>query len=179
MGDTQRRRLEEILAREVLLIGLLLGVALLQVGLPPRPIAFIPNIMLLLVVCRAVLLGSASAARWAFYGGVALDLCTSSPLGTYALALLVAALTALIVLAPFSRANWFGPILGSFMASLAYHLVRGLTITLTSAPVDPQSYLLVAAIPDTIATVVPALPVFLMMRWLVERRRGRVPVDVY
>jgi rod shape-determining protein MreD len=179
MGDTQRQRLEERIAREVLLIVALLGVAMVQVALPPRSFAFLPNILLLLVICRALLAGAHNAARWAFYGGLALDLCTGSPLGSHAVTLLVAALAALIALSPFNRTSWLVPIVGTLLGALAYHAVHVFLLSITVAPVDLQAYVLVAALPETLATVIVALPMFLIMRWMAERRRGHVPVDVY
>ncbi|GAB4110312.1 MAG: hypothetical protein Fur005_01530 [Roseiflexaceae bacterium] len=179
MGNTRRRRLEELIAREILLALGLLGVALLQVGLPARPLDFFPNILLLVVICRALLSGAGSGARWAFYGGLGLDLCSGSPLGEHALAMLLAVLAALIALAPFSRGSWIVPIAGVLLGSMAYHLVIGLLVSATVAVIDPRAYLLIAALPETLATLIPALPVFLMMSWLQDRRRGVVPVDVY
>ena len=40
-------------------------------------------------------------------------------------------------------------------------------------------YALVVVLPATILVLVPALPLFLSMRWLEGRRRGEVPFDVY
>jgi hypothetical protein len=62
---------------------------------------------------------------------------------------------------------------------MAYHLVIGLLVSATVAVIDPRAYLLIAALPETLATLIPALPVFLLMSWLQDRRRGVVPVDVY
>lgn len=179
MGNTQRQRLEEIIAGELALMLALLGIAMLQAALPIRQLAFVPNIMLLLVVCRALLAGASSAARWAFYGGLAIDLCTASTLGSHALALLVSVLAALIALAPFNRTSWLVPIVGMLLGALAYHATYALLISITVAPVDPQAYVLVAALPETLVTLIPALPLFLVMRWYADRRRGRVPVDAY
>jgi hypothetical protein len=47
------------------------------------------------------------------------------------------------------------------------------------APVEPQSYMLVVVLPALLIALVPALPLFLIMRALRMRRRGEVPVDVY
>ncbi|MDZ4720633.1 MAG: rod shape-determining protein MreD [Roseiflexaceae bacterium] len=179
MGDTQRQRLEERIASELVLIIALLGVAIVQVALPPRLFAFLPNVLLLLVVCRALLAGASSAARWAFYGGLAIDLCSGSVLGSHAVALLAAALAALVAFSPFNRTSWLVPIVGTLLGALAYHAVQVILISIMVAAVDLRSYVLIAALPETLATVIPALPIFLMMRWLAERRRGRVSIDVY
>jgi hypothetical protein len=71
------------------------------------------------------------------------------------------------------------PIAGVPLGALAYHTVIALLTSLTVAPIDPRSYALVAALPELLATLVPALPLFLVMRWISDRRRGRVPIDIY
>lgn len=178
MGYSQRRRVEEQIAREVLLALLLLGVALVQTALLPRPLAAAPNLMLLLTVCYALAAGPARGARWAFYGGLALDLCASTALGTHALALLAAALATLL-LGWLSRGNWLLPLLGALLGTLAYHATLALLASALVAPVDPRAYALVAALPDGAGTLVAALPAYMLMRWAMGRQRGEVPIDVY
>ena len=51
--------------------------------------------------------------------------------------------------------------------------------TLLIAPVSPRGYAVVVLAPATVMILVPALPLFLLMRWIEGRRRGEVPVDVY
>jgi rod shape-determining protein MreD len=179
MGAAQPRRIEERIARELVLAALLLAVALAQTTLLPRPLAAAPNVMLLLVICQALLAGPANAARWAFYGGLGLDLCADSPLGTHALALLVAVLVPSLILIRISRGNWLLPLLGAVLGSLAYYAVLALLTSLMVAPIDPRAYLLVVLVPATLMVLVPALPLFLSMRWIEGRRRGEVQVDVY
>jgi rod shape-determining protein MreD len=179
MGYSQPRRLEERVAHEIGLALLLLGVALVQAALLPRPLGFALNLLLLLVVCQALLAGAASAARWAFYGGLSLDLCADAVLGSHALALLAAALLAVALLGRFSRGNWLVPLAGVLLGTLAYHAVMMLIWTLLIAPVNLPAYLPVVVLPDTMVVLIPALPLFLIMRWRESRRRGEVPVDVY
>lgn len=179
MGYSQRRRLEEHLAREVGLALALLGAVLLQVGLPARPLDIAPNLLLLLVICRALLSGPSVAARWAFYVGLSLDLCSGSLLGMHALALLAAVLVTMGGLARLSRSNWLMPLVGVIAGTLAYHTVLAAMISLTAEVIEPRSYIVIAVLPDMLATLIPALPVFLLMRWIDERQRGEVPIDVY
>jgi len=51
------------------------------------------------------------------------------------------------------------------------------------APVDDRhsapAFVIVVLVPATLMILVPALPLFLSMRWMEGRRRGEVPVDVY
>jgi cell shape-determining protein MreD len=179
MGYSQRRRVEVTIAREVLLALTLLGLALVQTAFLPRPLGIAPNLLLLLTVCHALVAGPGRAARWAFYGGIGLDLCAASALGSHALALLAATLLPAIALGWLSRGNWLLPLLGALLGALAYHTtLAGLTALLV-APLNPRDYAVVAAVPDTLATLVPALPVYMSMRWVEGRTRGEVPIDVY
>ena len=54
-----------------------------------------------------------------------------------------------------------------------------LLTALLVAPISPRVYALVVVLPATILVLVPALPLFLAMRWVERRRRGEVPFDVY
>jgi hypothetical protein len=179
MGSTQPRRLEERLALEIGLALALLGVAMVQTTLLPRPVGAVPNVLLLLAICQALIAGPASASRWALYGGVGLDLCADSLLGTHALALLAAVLLPALLLARWSRGNWLLPLLGVALGALAYYGVLLLLTSVLVAPVDPRVYLPVVLVPGILMILIPALPLFLSMRWIEGLRRGEVPVDVY
>jgi rod shape-determining protein MreD len=179
MGATQPRRIEERVVRELWLALVLLMLALAQAAALPRLFGAAPNLLLLLIVCRALIAGPANAARWAFYAGVGLDLCADTAVGAHALALLAAVLVATLPLARFSRGNWLLPLAGVVLGSLAYHVVLALMTWALVAPVSPRIYLLVVALPATVVVLIPALPLFLSMRWIERRRRGEVPVDVY
>jgi rod shape-determining protein MreD len=179
MGDTQRRRLEEIVARELIVALALVAIALAQVALPDRPLTLAPNVLLLLVVCRGLVAGSSSGARWAFYGGRGLDIGAGTLLGMHALALLAAVMLSLAALARLSRTSWLLPLIGVPLGMLAYHAVLATLLHLTVGPFRPQAYLTIAFLPELLATLIPALPVFLAMRWWRDRRRGAVQIDVY
>ena len=179
MGHSQPRRLEERIAHECWLALVLLALVLGQVALLPRPLGVALNPLLLLVICQTLISGPASAARWAFYGGLSLDICADSALGSHALAMLAAVLLAALVLTRLSPDNWLLPLIGSVFGALTYYAVLGLITTVLVAPLDPQAYLLVAMVPGVLTVLIPSLPVFLIMRWLEARRRGEVPIDVY
>ena len=179
MGSAQPRRIEERVARELWLALVLLGVALAQTTLLPRPLGSAPNLLLLLAVCQALIAGPSSAARWALYGGLSLDLCADSVLGTHALALLAAVVASALFLMRLSRGSWLLPLLGVALGALAYYAVIALLTSLLVQPVSPRVYALVVLVPGTLMILIPALPLFLSMRWLDGRRRGEVPVDVY
>ena len=139
MGARQPRRIEELLAREFWLALALLACALAQATLLPRLLGLAPNALLLLVICQALVAGPISCARWAFYAGLGLDLCSDTALGSHSLALLAATLLAGLLLGWLSRGNWLLPLLGVVLGSLAYHAVLALITSLLIAPVGPQA----------------------------------------
>ena len=179
MGYSQRQRLEVIIAREFALAATLLLIALLQTALPAQPGLFMPNVLLLLTVCQTLLVGAGSAARWAFYGGLALDICAGSILSTHALALLAAVMLVSFILARLSYSNWLLPLLGVPLGISIYHAVLVGLISLTIKPIDLPTYAIVSLLPDMLVTLIPALPVFLAMRWWREQHPGRVATDVF
>ncbi|NWG20016.1 MAG: hypothetical protein HXY39_06775 [Chloroflexi bacterium] len=179
MGHSRRQRVEEIVARELALMLALLVVALAQTTLLPRLSGVAPNLMLLLAVCHGLVAGTAPAARWSFYGGLALDLCAMSLLGSHSLALLAGVVVATWPLARFRRGNWLVPIAGVALGGLAYHTVYALLTALFVAGFEPAVYALYAALPDILIVLTPALPLYMALRWNQERTRRSVPVDVY
>lgn len=179
MGYSQPRRIEEFIAREIILALVLLALVLAQSALLPRLNGMTLNPLLLLTICQALLAGPANAARWAFYGGVSLDIFANSTLGTHALALLAAMLLPAVVLSRFSRRNWLLPLLGVALGAAIYYIVLGLLTALLVAPVSPQDYARIVVLPGVLLALIPSLPLFLIMRSVEMRRRGEVPVDVY
>jgi cell shape-determining protein MreD len=179
MGHSRQRRIEEIVVHEVALFAALLVVALVQTALLPRPFDVPLNLILLLAVCHGLIAGTTSAARWAFYGGLALDLCAMTFAGMHALALLTGVIVSTVLVSRLSRENWLVPILGVAIGAFLYHAVYALLLTLLVAPVDFEGYALAALLPDALIALIPALPLYLVFRWNEDRVRRRVPVDVY
>jgi hypothetical protein len=163
----------------VALFAALLVVALVQTALLPRPFDVPLNLILLLAVCHGLIAGATSAARWAFYGGLALDLCAMTFAGMHALALLTGVIVSTVLVSRLSRENWLVPILGVAIGAFLYHAVYALLLTLLVAPVDFEGYALAALLPDALIALIPALPLYLVFRWNEDRVRRRVPVDVY
>lgn len=179
MGYSQPRRIEERIAREIVLALFLFVAAALQTTVIPRPLGFPPNLVLILAICQALIVSVPRASRWAFYGGIALDICSASLIGLHALALLFAIFAASLPLMRMSRENWLLPILGALFGSFGYYVALGLLTVAFDGMLDPRAFTLVAMLPDMLATLIPALPVFLLWRAWLSRRRGEVPVDVY
>jgi hypothetical protein len=176
MGDSQPRRIEEFVAREIALALMLLALVLVQSALL-LPTTLSP--LLVLMLCRSLLVGPASASRWALYGGLSLDLMASSFLGTHTIALLSALLLPWWLLSRLSRSNWLLPILGVGIGATIYYAVLGLLTSWLVAPVPAQIYGLIVVLPGVLLALIPSLPVYLCMRWLEERRRGEVPIEIY
>jgi cell shape-determining protein MreD len=179
MDHRRRRQVEELVIHELLLALGLLALAIVQAALLPRPLGVTPNLMLVLVICHGLIVGPTSAARWALYGGVGLDLCSGGLLGSHALALIAATLASTLPLIRLSRGNWLLPLVGVALGAAAYHAVLALITTLNTAPVDLRMYTLVAALPDAAAALVPALPIYMLLRWQRSRSRGEMAIDVY
>lgn len=161
------------------MLAALLVMALVQTALLPRPFDLPFNLVLLLTIIHGLIAGTTSAARWAFYGGLALDLCAMTLLGLHALALLAGVIVATQALIRLSHENWLVPVIGVALGSVVYHGVYALLSTLLVAPVDLQGYALYVLLPDTLMTTIPSLPVYLVFRSYEDRVRRSVPVDVW
>jgi rod shape-determining protein MreD len=173
MGDTQSRKLEEHLAHELLLIVGMAAVALVQATLVPAPLGFPFALVLVLVLCRILLSIEDGAPRhdinrairWAFYGGIALDLYGSTPLGSHVLALLLASIVVVIFVSNLRKGGMLLPLFAVFLGSLIYQIVLALIYHYTVAALDWRSYTLVIIVPSLLLTLIPTLPVFYVMRW--------------
>lgn len=179
MGDYQPKRVEEWLLQEALLVLAMAALALVQVALLPAPLGFPPALLLVLVVCR-VLIGVRSptaeggiggAMRWAFYGGLALDLLAATPLGAHALALLLALLLVTLLGGQMRVEGSLLPLLAVPLGALVYEATLGLVYSQTIAPLDWSSYALVVMAPSVVIALVPTPPIFFLMRWFDLRRR--------
>jgi rod shape-determining protein MreD len=176
MGDTRPKKLEEHIIHECLLILGMVILALVQTTLMPAPFGF-PPVLLLVVVVSRVLIGVESdipeaglmaAMRWAFYGGIALDVCTSTPIGSHALALLLAAMLVAILASRVQTGNAFFPLLCVLFATLVYELLLAVMYHVTSGPVIWPDYALAILLPSVLITLILTLPVFHLLRWYIK-----------
>lgn len=176
MGDTQPRRLEEQLARELGRIAVLAALALLQVTLLSTPLGFAAPLLLVLVVCRTLLgvgaafpdIGLGRALRWALYGGLALDLLSATPLGAHALALLLAALAVAIPTRRLRVERLLIPLLAIVLAAPIYEAV--LALITQPGPIDWRGYALVIILPTTLTALIMMLPSFFLLRWMLREQ---------
>jgi rod shape-determining protein MreD len=176
LGDSQPRRLEELIAREVGLIVTIGAIALAQVTLLSTPLGFSAPLLLVLALCRTLIgVGSAfpdsgviRGLRWSLYGGIALDVLAATPLGSHALAMLLAAF---IVAASTRRMRIEGPllpILAVLAGSLIYEAV--LALLLQPGPINWASTARVAMVPGVLTALILALPAFFVLRWILRRQ---------
>lgn len=153
--------------------------ALIQVTLMPAPYGFPPSLVLVVVVCRVLLAVRAphpdqvvgKTMRRAFYGGVALDLFSATPAGVHALALLLAAA---IIFALVRKMQVEGPLLplsGVLLGGFIYETVLGACFARLVAPLDWLTYTRVIIVPGVLLTLIPTLPVFFILRWLMYDRK--------
>jgi rod shape-determining protein MreD len=152
------------------------ALALVQVTLFAIPLGFTVPLVLVVVVCRTLLgigaafpdRGLSQAFRWALYGGLALDIASGTLLGAHALALLLAAL---IVATTARRLRIERPII-PLLAMLVACLIYETTLALLTQPnqIEWRSYALVVILPALFAALIPALPVFFLLRWLLRNQ---------
>lgn len=174
MGDSQPRRLEESLAQEAGRILALVALALVQVTILVTPLGFTVPLVLVAVICRTLLgigaafpdIGLSRALRWALYGGLALDSATGTALGSHALALLLACLA---VAAAFRRLRVERPIF-PLLGVLAGALIYEITLALLTQPgqIEWRSYAEVVILPSVLLALIPTLPMFFLLRWLLR-----------
>ncbi len=174
MGDSQPRRLEELIAREVGLILLMVALATLQVTLLTTPLGFSAPLVLVLAISRTLIgVGSAfpdsgvsAGMRWALYGGLALDLLAATPLGSHALGTLLACLA---VAASTRRLSVERPLI-PLLAVLVGALIAETTQALLThpGPIEWPIYARFVLVPALLAALIPTLPIFFGLRWLLR-----------
>jgi rod shape-determining protein MreD len=170
VGDTQPRRLEEVVARELGRVLLLVAMALVQVTLLATPLGFAAPLVLVLVVSRTLLgvgaafpdIGLSRALRWALYGGLALDLLSATALGAHALALLLAVLAVALLGRRLQVERPIVPLVAIVVAALIYEVA--LALLTQPAPIEWRSYAQVVVLPAVLAALVPMLPAFFLLR---------------
>lgn len=171
MGDSQPRRLEELVARELARVLLLAGLAVVQVTLLTTPLGFAAPLVLVLVISRTLLgvgaaypdIGLSRALRWALYGGLALDILSATPLGAHALALLLAALVVAALTRRLQIERLLVPLLSIVAAAPIYELT--LALLMQPGPVAWELYAQVVILPVLLVALIMMLPTFFLLRW--------------
>nr|WP_255603740.1 rod shape-determining protein MreD [Oscillochloris sp. ZM17-4] len=155
----------------ILAIGVL---ALVQVTLLATPLGFSAPLILVLAICRTLIgVGSAfpdsgvmRGLRWALYGGLALDVFAATPLGSHALAILLASLAVAALTRRLRIEGPILPLLSILVSSLIYELV--LALLLQPGPIDWESTARVALLPSMLVAIILTLPTFFMLRWFLR-----------
>lgn len=175
-------RPEQRLLREVLLLLGMVLLALVQVTLVPQIFGFPPMLVIIVLVSRVLLgiestlsdEGDLTVIRWAFYSGLTLDIIGATPLGSHALALVLATLLVLLVAMYLHMDGLFVPVLLVLLATTVYEVVMALVMMMTVAPFEWSNYLIMILVPSVLITLIPTLPIFLLLRWLTHRLFGAV-----
>lgn len=174
MGDSQPRRLEERLAREAGLILLMIGLAVVQVTLLTTPLGFAAPLVLVLAISRTLIgVGSAfpdsgvsAGMRWALYGGLALDLLAAAPLGSHALGALLACLAVAAITRRLRIERPLIPLLAVLLGALIAETTQALLTQ--PGPIEWPIYARFVLLPAVLAALVPTLPIFFGLRWILR-----------
>lgn len=179
MDYPKRYKIEERIGYELRTILILFGVVVLQKIIVITWMGFAINLVLLLVVLRVLLEPMTVVVRWALYGGLLLDITSGARLGGYAIALILAVGLVYLLLSRITSESWILPIVAVLVGGIVYHLCNALLLVIQFGGYDFVTYLIAVALPEMLVVVIPALPVFLILRWLRSIRRGELPLDVY
>ncbi len=164
-----RPKIEQHIARQVLRALLLLSVALLQTALAPTLWRFRVDWVLLMVVGWTLLRGLVPGVRWAVYGGVALDVLGTMPIGSHLLALLLCVCGVALVVEPLDRDQPLLLLATLLLATLVYGFTLMLVLYMTGQRLPWYQYPLVVVIPTAIINTIAAFPTFALLRWLDQR----------
>ncbi len=179
MGSSQPRKVEEHVAHEFFIVVAMATIALVQVTLLPEPLGFPPMLLLVLVVCR-VLVGIGStepssgivvALRWAFYGGITLDLFAATLIGSHALAMLLAAIVVFVFARSWQVEGPLLPLISVLLGGTIYEFVLAIVYHYTVVPLHWPTYVIIIVVPSVLLALILALPVFFFLRWMLWQRR--------
>lgn len=180
MGGAESHRLEERLAYELLLIVGMALLALVQTTLLSTPFGFPPALLLVFLVCWVLIevpqsqRKTVAILRAAFYGGIALDLMSTTPVGSHALALLIVVTLVFTAVRKLHFESPFLSLAAVFLSGVVYEIILALVYTSTFAMFSWTVYLIAILLPSVLLTLVPTLPVFFLLRWLADFKRGAI-----
>jgi Na+/H+ antiporter NhaD/arsenite permease-like protein len=84
-----------------------------------------------------------------------------------------------MLLSRITSESWVLPIVAVLVGGIVYHLCNALLLVVQFGGYDFLAYLTAVALPEMLMIVIPALPIFLLLRWVRSIRRGELPLDVY
>lgn len=173
MGDTQHRRIEVRIIIELARIAAMILLALAQTTLLPTfgglalPLVLLVLLSWLLVSIEmhGTIAHTALALRLAFYGGLALDLFAAMPIGSHALALMLAVLL-VGVLCSWLRVEMLLLALPALVgATLTYELTLAVVYHLTTTPLAWTAYTTAILVPAVLVALPAAVVLYLAVRW--------------
>ena len=138
-----------------------------------------PDLVLVLALTTAILVGVESGLAWAFVGGLMLDaMLVGRPLGTTALANLLAVGLALVAMRPLGTTRFLPAVAAAFLLTFVYQgtvLAVLLTTGVTPRPDLPQVLLTIAVLNAVTAALLASVIRFFQRRlglgeWAEERR---------
>ena len=179
MDNPQRYKIEEIVWHELRTIVLLIVIVIFQKIFLVNIFGASLNLLLLLVVLRTLIEPIVTIGRWALYGGLIFDSMSGAWLGMHSIGLILAVVTIFVLLSRITSENWILPIVAVIIGSLVYHFCNGILLYVLVGNFNILTYITVVFIPGLLIILVPALPVFLLLRWLRSMQRGELPLDVY
>lgn len=179
MDYPKRYKIEERIGYELRAILILFGMVVMQKIIVITWIGLAVTLVLLLVVLRVLLEPVTQVVRWALYGGLLLDVTSGARLGVHAIALIIAVGIVYVLLSRITSESWVLPIVAVLVGGIVYHLCNALLLVVQFGGYDFLAYLTAVALPEMLMIVIPALPIFLLLRWVRSIRRGELPLDVY
>ncbi len=150
---------------------LLTGVALIQTTLAPQVGLFgaKPDLMLVTVVCWGLLRGASASVRWAFLGGLMIDLLSGAPLGAATLPLLLVGYLSALGELNLLRFGFLLPVAVMLLASIAYNTLFLVVLQVLGRPIGWQSafthVILPAALINTLVMPFFYFPLRKLHRW--------------
>jgi len=124
------------------------------------------DLMFLAVLSWSLLRGDREGMKWAFVGGLLLDLACGEAPGRFAIPLLVMAFIVGIGSHYFSYQNLLVPLFLSGLLLIPYDLTHMLILQLTGAPQSWLEGLLKITLPSALLNAAFSLPVYAALRWL-------------
>jgi rod shape-determining protein MreD len=155
----------------------MLALAVLQTAVLPRfPIlGMVPQIALLVALAWGLLRGINEGIVWAFVGGLCLDLFSVAPIGTTALAFMLAITAVTWIENAFPTSRFFLPVVMAALATLIYLFIYLLLLRLLGHPINLQTAAELS--PTALLHSALILPVYWIMYLLDQLFRPR-PVKI-
>lgn len=179
MDNPKRYKIEERIGYEIRTLLVMMFIVVVQKIIVVTWVGWAVNLVLLLVVLRVLIEPITTVLRWAVYGGLLLDLTSGSRLGVHSISLITAISVVYVLLSRITSESWVLPIVAVVLGGTIYYISNGVMLLVQYGGYDVFTYIAAVALPEMLVIVIPALPVFLVLRWLRSIRRGELPLDVY